>query len=227
MQCVIPCGGLATRLGDLAKETPKSMMLINDKPFLEHQIELLKRHHITDFVFCVNHLKEQIEEYFDDGTKFNVNIEYSVDDQLGTIGAVKKAQSLLKPTFFIMYGDSYLPYLNFTDMYQLFIAQDKLAMLAVWKNNNYIDQSNIFIKNNKIISVDDKTNGHHIDYGVTLVERKAIKMLPENTPMSTSQFRNRLFKREQIVPYFVTKRLYHIGNPEALEETKTFIEAIE
>ena len=61
---VILCGGLATRLGDLAKNIPKSMIEIEGKPFLEHQIENLKKHSIKDIILCTGHLSEKIEEYF-------------------------------------------------------------------------------------------------------------------------------------------------------------------
>ncbi len=64
MQIVILCGGLATRLGGLAKDTPKSMIQIKDKPFLEYQIKNVKKHSITDIILCVGHLSEQIEDYF-------------------------------------------------------------------------------------------------------------------------------------------------------------------
>jgi len=65
MQIAILCGGLATRLGKLSKDTPKSMIKIDDKPFLEHQIEQLKKNDVNDIVLCVGHLSEKIEKYFE------------------------------------------------------------------------------------------------------------------------------------------------------------------
>ena len=59
MQMVILCGGLATRLGDLAKNTPNSMIDIHGKPFLWYQIENLKKQKIEDIVLCVGHLSEK------------------------------------------------------------------------------------------------------------------------------------------------------------------------
>ena len=110
MQIVILCGGLATRLGNLTKDTAKSMLKIKDKPFLLYQIENLKKHSIEDIVLCVGYLSEQIENYFGNGKKFGVNIKYSYDKDkpLGPIGALKNAEDLLEDIFFIMYGDSYL-----------------------------------------------------------------------------------------------------------------------
>ena len=94
---VLLCGGLATRLGNLAKTVPKSMIPIEGKPFLEYQVENLKNHSIKDIILCVGHLSEKIEDYFGNGSKFGVNIQYSHDGDkpLGPIGAVKNAESLL------------------------------------------------------------------------------------------------------------------------------------
>ena len=106
MQIVILCGGLATRLGDLVKNIPKSMIEIDGKPFLEYQIENLKENSIRDIVLCVGHLSEKIESYFQDGSGFGVNIKYSHDGDklLGPIGAVKNAENLLEDIFFITAG---------------------------------------------------------------------------------------------------------------------------
>ena len=81
---VILCGGLATRLGDLAKNVPKSMLTIEGKPFLEYQIENLKKHSIKDIVLCVGHLSEKIEDYlgikadvrYEPGRKFDIQEVY-------------------------------------------------------------------------------------------------------------------------------------------------------
>ena len=59
---LILCGGLATRLGDLAKNIPKSMIDIEGKPFLQYQIETLRKNSIEDIVLCVGHLSEKIEK---------------------------------------------------------------------------------------------------------------------------------------------------------------------
>jgi len=221
-QAVIPCGGLATRLGNLTKETPKSMIDICGKPFLEYQIELLQKQGIKDILLCISHLGNQIEYYFGNGSRFGINIDYSVDNQMGVIGAVKNAEDMLEKDFFIMYGDSYLPHLNFEDLFIRYIAQDKPAMLTVWKNDDYIDKSNIKIINGNIINV-DCVDADYIDYGVTVLNRKVIEGLPKNIPLSTKDLRARLFERGQMGYYQVNKRFYHIGTLDALEETKEYI----
>ena len=127
IQVVILAGGLATRLGELTKMRPKSMVEICNKPFLAHQLELLRANGIIDIVLCIGHLGIQIMDTFGDGSKFGMHIRYSVENKpLGTAGAIKNAESLLGNTFFVMYGDSYL-FLNFPQVMSYFMSQNKLG----------------------------------------------------------------------------------------------------
>src|SRR5260370_35534479 len=108
---VILAGGLATRLRPLTEKIPKALVEVAGQPFLEHQIELLKRNAISEVILCVGYLGEMIEERYGDGETLGVSIRYSFDGPklLGTGGAIKKALALLPDAFFGLYGDSDLP----------------------------------------------------------------------------------------------------------------------
>ena len=225
---VILCGGLATRLGSLAKNTPKSMIDIHGKPFLYYQIENLKKHNIKDIVLCVGHLSKKIEEYFHDGSEHGVNIEYSQDGDkpLGPIGALKNAEPLLDDIFFIMYGDSYLS-VDFQKVYSFFKQHDKPACMVVYKNKDEYDKSNLIIKDNMVLGYGEKDRTKdmiYIDYGTSLLTKKTLNVIPKNTFYTTGEFFSELIKKHELLAYEATKRFYHIGNPEALEELKDFIE---
>lgn len=227
MQIVILCGGLATRLGEIAKDTPKSMILIAKKPFLEHQINFLKHSGITDIVLCVGHLAEKIQEYFGDGERFGVRLRYSHDGDipLGPIGALKKAEPLLDNIFFIMYGDSYV-FVDFQRVYSYFLKQEVLALMTVYKNFDKIDASNIVVENGRITRVgkEQKTNNMvYIDYGVSILRKKALVRFPKDTFYSTIAFFTDLAQRKQLLAYEVKHRFYHIGTLESLEEFKTYM----
>ena len=98
MQTVILAGGLATRMRPMTDSIPKSMIRVNDRPFLEHQLDLLRENDIRDIILCVGHLSNMIKDYFGDGRKFGVRITYSDEGKrlLGTGGALRKAESLLE-----------------------------------------------------------------------------------------------------------------------------------
>lgn len=219
---VIPCGGLATRLGEIAKDTPKSMVDINGRPFLELQIEILKKYDFDELILCIGHLGEKIKNYFGNGKKFGIKIKYSIDNKLDVIGAIKNAEPLLRDNFFMMYGDSYLPALNFDDMYQKFTDQNKLALMAVWKNNNSIDKSNIKIRDGAVTGVGEM-HSDYIDYGAIAMRKNVLKIVPTNQPFSTKSFWTKLVNMSELSAYEVTDRFYHIGNREGLAELKALI----
>src|ERR1043166_4772379 len=108
MQMVILAGGLGTRLGEMTKNIPKSMVPVLGKPFLQHQIELASGQGIERFLLCIGHYGEQIKDYFQDGAKFGVQISYSEEGNklLGTGGALKHAAAYLEEQFFLMWGES-------------------------------------------------------------------------------------------------------------------------
>ncbi|MDP2947939.1 MAG: sugar phosphate nucleotidyltransferase, partial [Chloroflexota bacterium] len=110
MQIVILAGGLGTRLRPFTYELPKALIPIHDKPFLHHQIDLLKRKGIRDIVVCVGHLGDKVRDYFGNGRWLGVHIRYSEEqgELLGTAGALRNAEPLLDDEFFVTYGDSYL-----------------------------------------------------------------------------------------------------------------------
>ena len=109
MQAVILAGGAGTRLRPILCDRPKPMAAFGDKPFLEHQIELLREHRISDVVLCVGYLHEQIESWFGDGSRWNLRIRYSVESApLGTGGALRLARPLLGETFLLLNGDTFL-----------------------------------------------------------------------------------------------------------------------
>jgi N-acetyl-alpha-D-muramate 1-phosphate uridylyltransferase len=108
---VILAGGLATRLRPITETIPKALVEVAGLPFLEHQIDLLKRNAIAEVILCVGYLGEMIEQRYGDGKALGIRIAYSFDGPklLGTGGAIKRALALLPDAFFVLYGDSYLP----------------------------------------------------------------------------------------------------------------------
>ena len=108
MKAVILAGGLGTRLQPYTFFIPKPMLPIGNKPLLEHILEWLKRNNgIDQIVICVSYLHRIIEDYFEDGSRFGMKIEYARSDRpLATAGQLKSAEKILHETFVCLYGDS-------------------------------------------------------------------------------------------------------------------------
>lgn len=105
MKVVIMAGGKGTRIASVRSDVPKPMINICGKPILEHQIDNLKACGLTDIILVIGYLGDKIKEYFGDGSKFGINIEYFVEDHpLGTAGALFKMPQLTED-FLLLCGD--------------------------------------------------------------------------------------------------------------------------
>jgi mannose-1-phosphate guanylyltransferase/phosphomannomutase len=106
MQAVVMAGGFGTRLRPLTANIPKPMAPLLNKPIIEHIIELLKQHKITDLILILYHQAEIISDYFKDGKKFGVKIQYvKPDADYGTAGAVYFGYEFINDRFIIISGD--------------------------------------------------------------------------------------------------------------------------
>lgn len=114
MKVVIMAGGKGSRISSVSKDIPKPMIKINDKPVLEHEIELLKAQGFNDFILTVGYRKEIIIDYFGDGSNispitnqpFGVNIKYYIEEEpLGNAGALFKLKNILVDDFLLINGD--------------------------------------------------------------------------------------------------------------------------
>ena len=94
---VIQAGGKGTRMRDLTLDKiPKPLLALNGKPMIEWQIESLAKYGITEFIFILGHLGNLIEQYFGNGSKWQVNIKYIYENQpLGSAGALYYAKEAI------------------------------------------------------------------------------------------------------------------------------------
>jgi len=106
MKAVILAGGEGTRLRPLTLSLPKPVVPVVDRPFLRHQLDLLRSAGIRDVVFSVAYRPERVEAVFGDGHAHGMHIRYAVEDSpLGTGGAIKNAEALLDERTVVLNGD--------------------------------------------------------------------------------------------------------------------------
>ena len=107
MKAVVMAGGEGTRLRPLTSNQPKPMVSIVGKPCMEHILELLRDHGLTDVIVTVAFLPQAIRSYFGEGDTLGLNIGYSVEESpLGTAGSVRLAARQLDETFLVISGDA-------------------------------------------------------------------------------------------------------------------------
>jgi len=227
---VILAGGLATRLNSLTKDSPKSMIDVAGKPFMEHQLALLRRGGITDVVVCVGHLAQFIVDYFGDGSKFGLRIRYSYDGGrlLGTGGALKRAEPLLEGYFFLIYGDSYLA-IPFAEALQKLMSAKKSGLMVVYRNRNLYDKSNVIVRDGMIAVYDKNQSSSEmvwIDAGITLLKRDTLAAMPTSKAFSLAYLHSDLVRRDELLAWEMPERFYEIGSVVGLEELRTKMQEI-
>jgi len=94
----ILAGGLATRLGPVARQTPKCLLDVAGRPFVHHQLRQLHDQGVRRVVLCLGHLGEQVMETVGDGSAFGLEVVYSFDgpELRGTAGAIKRVEAELR-----------------------------------------------------------------------------------------------------------------------------------
>lgn len=217
-------GGLATRLGSLSAQTPKALIDIDGRPFIDHQLDLLQSSGIRRVVICLGHMGRQIEDYLGDGDRREMEIRYSYDGPrlLGTGGALCQALPMLGDLFWIMYGDSYMD-IDYRAVMASFNRVGAAAMMTVIRNDDSWDRSNARFEDGRLTCY-DKVNRtrdmRHIDYGVQILRREALSQLVAGERCDLADVYRGLVAHGRMMGFEVFNRFYEIGTPEALEETR-------
>jgi NDP-sugar pyrophosphorylase family protein len=219
---VILAGGLATRMKPITEKIPKAMLDIDGRPFIYHQLNLLKKKGINRVILCVGFLGEMLENYVEDGTKFQLDVKYSYDGekQLGTGGAIKKALKYLDDSFFVLYGDSYLD-VDYEEIEKTFLKAPRKGLMTVYRNEGKWDMSNVVFINNEILIYSKKEQTeemNHIDYGLGILNRTVFNDFVTETVFDLAYVYEKLAEEKQLVGYEVFERFYEIGSKEGLKE---------
>ena len=184
MQAVILAGGLGTRMRPFTEQSPKCLLPVRGRPFIDYQLELLKAGKVRDIVLCLGYLGEMVQSYLGAGASRGMHIEYSWDspDFGGTAGALKHAEPLLDTTFFLTWGDSYVRVDHAAMMNQHRANLPTIAAtMAVFCNRNAYDTSNVEIADDKVVRyVKGPPQPHltYIDAGISVFERGALQEIP-------------------------------------------------
>jgi N-acetyl-alpha-D-muramate 1-phosphate uridylyltransferase len=223
----ILAGGLATRLRPLTDRVPKALLSIAGRPFIFHQLRLLKNQGIDRVVLCVGHLGEQIKVAVGDGRNLGLAIQYSFDgnELLGTGGALKKALPLLGNHFFVLNGDSYLP-CSFARIQSAFESMRRPALMTVLRNDGRWDKSNILLKNGELIEYDKKSprlDMLHIDFGLSVLSNDVFSKHCESNAIDLADICRELSKSGQLAAIEVFERFYEIGSLQGIRDTEEFL----
>ncbi len=231
---VVLSGGLATRLRPITEKIPKSLIEINELPFVLHQLKLFQKSGFSHVHFCLGYLGKKVKKVIDESIfSKQMKISYSFDGEklLGTGGAINNALSRLPDIFFVIYGDSYLNIdyqlveFNFFES-----ASDACGLMTVYKNSNKYDRSNVIFRNSVILRysknrITDDTE--YIDYGLGILRKKHFKPYVDKKMFDLSEIYEQLSKSNRLLGYEVFNRFYEIGSIKGIEDLTNYLKLIE
>jgi NDP-sugar pyrophosphorylase family protein len=220
---VILAGGLGTRLRPLTERVPKALGEVNGEPFLAHQLRLLQSRGIERIVLCVGFLGDMIRAFAGDGSRFGLHIDYSEDwpDLRGTAGAVSKALPLLGESFFVLYGDSYLP-CDYHRVQTAFSAGNCDGLMTVFANDGRWDTSNVEFVGGRILAYDKKHQSprmQHIDYGLGVFHSRAF----HKGSRDLANVYQHLLDRDRLAAFEVTERFYEVGSLKGISDLSHYL----
>lgn len=220
-------GGLATRLGTITANVPKLLLDLNGRPFADYQLEWLRSEGVTDVVYCLGHLGDQVVATLGDGRAWGMRFRYVLDGPrlLGTGGALQSALPLLGDRFFVLYGDSLLT-CNLAQVSRAHLTSRRRCLMTVFENVGRWDTSNIVYCNGSI-EVYDKTQRRadmrHIDYGLGVLTPEAFAPYVQGERLDLATVYQDALRAGQLAAYEVHTRFYEIGSPDGLEETRRYL----
>jgi mannose-1-phosphate guanylyltransferase len=188
---IILAGGFGTRLSPLTDHTPKPLLMLGNKPIVQYTIDLMKKFGVKKIYLSVGHKADQIKEYFGNGEKIGIEIDYLVETEpLGTAGPLKlaKERNILNKTFFMSNGDE-IRDINLHEMYDSHKNNNATATIALTK----VDDPSTFgvanLEGSKILEFVEKPKledapSNFISSGFYCLEPEILNFLPEKQKVS-------------------------------------------
>ena len=223
-KAIVYAGGQGTRLRPYTLEMTKVMLPIKGKPMIMHALDLLKSHGVCDIVLSIGYKGEQVKEYFGDGSKFGLNINYVEEKTpLGTAGPLRKAKKHLTDTFFIIWGDI-LSQIDLSDFMYFHKNNEGLGTVALTTVDDPSRYGVAELKGSKIKKFIEKPKkedapSNLINSGMAILEPEVIdKYVPKRgKSMIELDVYPKLASSGKLFGYPFTGQWFDTGTPEAYE----------
>lgn len=222
----ILAGGLATRMRPMTYTRPKALIEVAGQPFIARQLAYLRDQGIRRVVLCVGYLGKQIQTVVGSGAAWELSVDYSFDGNtlLGTGGALYKALPLLGETFFVLYGDSFLP-CDFSVIAADFLAQSKPALMTLLENHNVWDKSNVLYREGVILEYNKahpRPDMTFIDYGLGLLSSSVFNRAVKDQALDLAALYHQLSLEGKLAGKVIQERFYEIGSQKGLVEAEDY-----
>lgn len=219
MKVVIIAGGKGTRMAGVAGDIPKAMIPVGGKPVVEWQIELARRYGFTEILFMLGHLGGQIEQYFGDGSRWGVKIDYFRENEpLGTAGAFPMVRDRLTEDFWVFYGDTVMD-IDLSRMVEYHRRHECTATLLLHPNDHPYDSDLVSVDGRGMVdgfSPKPHTGDHRnlVNAALYILSPKAIEYVAGKSDFGKDVFPALLRAGQPIAGYISTEYIKDMGTPE-------------
>lgn len=222
MKAIVLAGGLGTRLKPFTEVIPKPLLPIGEKSVLEIQIERLKKYGFDEIYLATNYKSEYIENFFGDGSRYNVKLIISKEDKsLGTAGPLLLLRDQLKEPFIVMNGDI-LSLIKLDEFYNFALNQNSLLTIAIKKEITPYAFGNIFFTGDQVTHIQEKPDIiMYILAGIYVMKPEIFKFFPENEYFGMDTLIKKLLKDgEPVTKYDLKEYWLDIGRLNDYEEAQ-------
>lgn len=222
-QALILVGGKGTRLGELTKETPKPMLEIAGKPFLEYLVRKLIKSGINEVILSSGYLGERISAHFGDGTDYGIHIRTVIEPEpLGTGGAVLFARRFLGKQFLILNGDTFFD-VDYSVLEKTLDGSQCDAGMALRQVDNVGRYGTVELDGRHITKFTEKKSLRgrgYVNGGVYVLDYKVLDSFPEGYFSMERDLFPRLASKRRLCGVPLTGYFVDIGVPESFHLAK-------
>ncbi|RKD34857.1 nucleotidyltransferase family protein [Lacrimispora algidixylanolytica] len=183
MQAVLLAGGLGTRLRSVVNDRPKPMALIEGKPFMEYVVLELIKHGVNEIIFAVGYKGSMVEEYFEDGSRWDIKVSYAYEEELlGTAGAIKNAGRLVTDDRFLALNADTFYQIDYERLTALSEERDLHMALVLREVSDVSRYGQAVLKDGWLKTFDEKIEEKSrgtINGGVYYLRRSLLDEIPE------------------------------------------------
>ena len=222
-QMVVMVGGKGTRLRPFTNDVPKPMVNVAGKPMLQHIILRARDQGFERFTLCINHLGEMIQDYFEDGSRFNINIDYiSEDTPLGTAGSLSLRDPIPDEPFVVTNGDV-LADVNYTSLLECINIYKASAVVATKEYEIINPYGVVEIEKNKIVSFKEKpVSRSNINTGIYAIAPDILGYLKKGEYSDMPDLLSEAISGDKIVAaYAMYEPWLDVGRPADLIKAKS------
>ncbi len=207
----ILAGGQGKRLRPLTFAIPKPLLPIKEKPIVEVMLRKLKNYNLTDIIFSLGYKGFLIENYFQDGKDFGLDIKYSYEDKiLGTCGPLTLIKDRVnRDNILLVINGDIITNLNFTHFINTFINQNHDLMIGVKSYKHKLPFGVVDLKDNHFSKITEKPEKKYlISTGIYLLKAELISLIPEGDRYDMTDLITDLHKKGRSIGVYKIKEMW-------------------